>query len=432
MHSLSTFRKDKRLMEWWISSRWKFAMSNRYAPRRTAAVLVIFFVIFGSIAVYYNFASSAENARIKALQGAVAELQNNNGQLERQLSLLERSHSTASVLGIDPVQIYGNANRSVVTIQAAKITVVNTIFGPQRAIESVLGSGFVIQYSRAYYIVTNFHVIDGTTNATVTFWDGDTYGAQVLGFDAYTDLAIVSTQASVDEFYPLVLASSSSLKVGDPVVAIGNPFGLSGSVTFGIVSQLGRTMQYQSAAGNFPMADVIQFSAPINPGNSGGPLLNANGMVVGITTAVVSGSQGVGFAIPSDTILRELPSFVGTGRYEMHPYLGIQGVDMSYRLSQAIGAKVTYGVLIEKSLPSGPASKAGVKGGTQVVEFDGQQYIIGGDIIVSINGTRIVNNDALSTYLERYTLPGQIIQVGILRSGSLITVQVILGARPPL
>ena len=211
------------------------------------------------------------------------------------------------------------------------------------------------------------------------------------------------------------------------MVAIGNPFGLSGSVTLGIVSQLGRTIQYQSAGGGFSIADVIQFSAPINPGNSGGPLLDVNGMVVGMTTAVVSGSQGVGFAIPSDTILRELPSLVNSGKYDKHPYIGFQGVNMNYQLSQVMGTHATYGVLIEKTVTGSPAEKAQLRGGQQTATIDGQQYLIGGDVIVSIDGSRIVNYDALSTYLERHTIPGQIIRVGVIRSGSYLEVQVKLG-----
>lgn len=220
------------------------------------------------------------------------------------------------------------------------------------------------------------------------------------------------------------------MQVGNPVLAIGNPFGLSGSLTLGIVSQLGRSIQYQSTSNNYLIADAIQFSAPINPGNSGGPLLSADGLVVGITSAVAEGSQGVGFAIPSATILRELPSLVTTGTYDMHPYIGIEGVDMSYQLAQATLTNVTYGVLIEKVASGGPADKAGLLQGHQNVTLYGQQYVIGGDVIVSINGNRIVNFDALLTYLERYALPGQRIQIGIIRSEQYETVSVVLGTRP--
>jgi S1-C subfamily serine protease len=269
-------------------------------------------------------------------------------------------------------------------------------------------------------------------NATATFTDGNTYTAKVVATDPYADIALVTTSAHSSELHPLQLTSSSTLQVGEQVAAIGNPYGYSGSLTTGIVSQLGRSVQYGSSTGNatFPIADVIQISAPINPGNSGGPLLNANGMVVGVTTAEVVGSQGLGFAISSDTILRELPSLVSTGSYTQHSYLGILTVDMSYPLAQVTQSTVTYGVLVERSVHNGPADLGGLKGGTNEVFVQGQQYIIGGDVITSINGVRILNNDALSTYLERNTQPGQTITVNIVREGKPMTLEVTLGTRP--
>jgi len=322
---------------------------------------------------------------------------------------------------LNAVGIYANSSRSVVTIQG------------DSANQTVLGSGFVIRYANSDYIVTNFHVVDGMANVTVTFWDGNAFAAKVIGSDGYEDTAILAVPAvPSDEFYPLQLGSSSSLRVGDPVAAIGNPYGLSGSMTVGIVGQLGRTIQSDPTSGGYAIADVIQFSAPINPGNSGGPLLNAGNFVVGVTTAQVTGSEGLGFAIPSNTIARELPSLVNTGTYAKHPYLGIAAADMNYQLSQVTHTTVTYGVLVEKSVANGPASLAGMKGGTNLVTLAGQPYLTGGDIIISINGTRIVNNDALSTYLERYTGPGETVQVGIIRDDKFISVNVTLGTRPPL
>jgi S1-C subfamily serine protease len=402
-------------------------MSVKQTSPRILAVLLVLVIGFGVISVYSGIALTEESSKVNALQKMAGELQTRNNELESSLSSLSRPQGNATLYGIDPARIYDTSNRSVVTLQGSEVTVVDTFFGPQRTIASVLGSGFSIDYSNSHYIVTNFHVVDGIVNATVTFWNGEAYPMKVIGSDAYSDIAVISTQTPQNEFYPVDFAPSSSLAVGHPVVAIGNPFGLSGSVTLGIVSQLGRTIQYQSAGGGFSIADVIQFSAPINPGNSGGPLLNADGMVVGMTTAVVSGSQGVGFAIPSDTILRELPSLIRSGKYDKHPYIGFQGVDMNYQLSQVLGTNVTYGVLMEKAIPGGPADKAHLRGGQQVATIDGQQYVIGGDVMVSINGSRIVNYDALSTYLERYTLPGQTIQVGVIRSGTYLVVQVTLG-----
>ena len=395
--------------------------------RKVTVVLIISLVVLASVSAYSSFVVISEASRIAQLQTLASDLQDRNNLLENALSSQTQPAGNAS-FGLNPVVIYDISNRSVVTVQSTQVSVVQTIFGPQTAVSSVLGSGFVVDYSNAYYIVTNFHVIDSTVNSTVIFWNGDSYPAKVIGSDPYSDIAVIVTPASERDFHPLEFTPSSSLKVGQTVMAIGNPFGLSGSITVGIVSQLGRNIQYQSATQALSVSDVIQFSAPINPGNSGGPLLNAGGTVIGITTATASGSQGVGFAIPSDTILRELPSIISSGGYRNHPALGIQAVDMTYELSQATGANVTYGVLIEKTVSGGPADRAGLRSSQQIATIAGQQYIIGGDIIVSVNGSRIVNYDALSTYLERYILPGQTIRVGIIRSGSYQEVQVIAGA----
>ena len=332
-----------------------------------------------------------------------------------------------SAFGINPESIYAQTNESIVTLQGVVATDNSLV-----PTESVLGSGFVINSSNNFYIVTNYHVAGSTVNLTVTFADGTSYPAKVIGSDPYSDLAVVTASGVPrSEYHPLTIVSSSTLEVGQYVVAIGNPFGLARSMTFGIISQLGRTIQ-DPTAGNFSIADIIQFSAPINPGNSGGVLVDADGYVVGITTAVVSGSQGVGFAIPSDTIIRELPYLISTGSYNLHSYLGISGVDMSYQIAQAAGTNYTYGVLVEQLVSGGPAASAGMKVGSQTVTIDGEQYLIGGDIIVSINGTKIVDNDALATYLAENTIPGQTAVLGIVRAGSLTTLDVKLGTRPPV
>ena len=339
------------------------------------------------------------------------------------------SSASASINGINAEQIYASANLSIVILQGLQAQ--SSLFGGTQYV-SILGSGFAVQYSGSDYIVTNYHVAGATTNLTVTFSDGNAYPATVVGSDPYADLAIVSArQAPASEFHPLTIAPSSTLLVGQPIVAIGAPFGLSGSMTVGIISQLGRTLQ-DPTAGNFSIAAAIQFSAPINPGNSGGPLLDSNGEVIGITTAVVQSSQGVGFAIPSDTILKELPSLVTTGSYNQHSYLGIGGTDMNYQLSRASGTNITYGVLIENVVAGGPASQAGLRAGSRMVTIAGEQFLVGGDIIVSINGTRIINNDALATYLEEHTVSGQTITLGIIRDGQPALVNLMLGTRPAI
>ncbi|TMP96944.1 MAG: PDZ domain-containing protein [Thaumarchaeota archaeon] len=396
---------------------------------RTLAVVSILLVVTAAATAYSYYLFQQQSTQVSQLQQLVSNLESRNTQLQQELNS-GVTPNNASVLSLDPVSIYRSANRSIVTIQGNQVTTVNTFFGPQQSVQPVLGSGFVIQDTGSYYIVTNFHVLSGDVNLTVTFWNGNSYVGKVVGTDPYSDLGVVSVTAPPSQLFPIQIASSSSLQVGQPIVAIGNPFGLAGSMTFGIVSQVGRTIQ-DPVAGNFSIASAIQFSAPINPGNSGGALLNSRGEVVGITTAVVNGAQGVGFAIPSDTIVRELPSLIITGKYNLHPYLGIGSADMSYALAQKQGTNVTYGALIEQVVPGGPASRAGLRAGNTMVALEGTQYVIGGDIIVSLNRTKIVNTDALSTYLEGHALAGQTIQVGIIRGGSFQTVSVVLGTRPP-
>jgi len=413
-------------------------MTPEHQPRlrKGLAAIAILSILVGSafIVLYYNgsFAQQTThttNSTITSLQQTIASLENSNNALQAQVSALSSS-PTISASGPSAQQIYAASNRSVVTVQGDQQTVVSTIYGPQNATSAVLGSGFVTAYQNSMYIITNYHVVDGDANLTVTFSDGNAYPAKVVGTDPYSDLAVVvAVNAPAAEFVPLQVVSSSGLSVGQPVYAIGNPYGLSGSMTFGIVSQLGRTIQ-DPVAGNFSVAGVIQFSAPINPGNSGGPLFDASGQVIGITTATVTSSQGLGFAIPSSTILRDLPSLIANGTYSDYSYLGVSTVDMNYQLAQASGTNVTYGVLIESVVAGGPASTAGLRAGSAAVTVDGSQYTVGGDIIVSIDGAKIINQDALSTYLVQNTVAGQTVHLGVIRSGSLITITMVLGTRP--
>ncbi len=378
------------------------------------AVAVTFLVTLSFAANLNPPASNSDRALIDSLQSQ-------NAQLRTQLAAITQSANGTSV-GLNSVAIYQADSSGIVTVQGTQSSSFSN--------STVLGSGIVVNYSDAYYVVTNFHVVAGVSGITVTFQNGDAYPATVLGTDGYSDLAVLRVGAPSYEFHPLKLVSSALLVVGQPVAAIGNPFGLSGSMTVGIVSQLGRTIS-ESLAGNYAIAGVIQFSAAINPGNSGGPLLDANGAVVGITTATVVSSQGVGFAIPSDTILAELPFLIATGSYDLHPLMGISSVDMNYQLAQLQKSNVTYGVLIENVTAGGPAAIAGLRGGTQTATVAGTSYLIGGDIIVSINGTKIINTDALSSYLAEHALAGQTVVIQIVRNGQTMTVDLVLGTRPP-
>jgi len=263
--------------------------------------------------------------------------------------------------------------------------------------------------------VTNNHVVHGTTGLSVTFSDGNSYAATVKGTDPYSDLAIVSvSNAPQTEFKPLEIVDSSALRVGDPVIAIGNPYGLVGSMTTGVVSAIGRTIS-EEYTGGFAIANIIQTSTPINPGNSGGPLLNVLGNVVGITTAIVENSQGLGFAVPSNTILKEIPSLFQFGDYLQHSYLGVVGTDMDYETAQSIKTNTTYGWLVSQVVQGGPAAKAGV----QV-----------NDIIIGINGTRIINGDEMESYIEANTLPGQTVILTLVRGNKTLSLPLVLGIRP--
>ncbi len=293
----------------------------------------------------------------------------------------------------------------------------------------VQGSGFIYEFNNEMYIITNNHVISDASNIVVTFSNGNGYPASVIGTDAYSDLAVLSIDAPIQEFKPLNIVSSSNLEVGDPVVAIGNPMGLESTMTTGIVSQVGRTIE-ESLAGSFPIANIIQTNVAINPGNSGGPLLNYQGEVVGITTAIIEDSEGLGFAIPSNTILREIESLILTGSYNQHPWLGVSGVDMTYYIADEINVNITYGWLIASVTSGGSADEAGLKGGNRQVQIIDEYVITGGDIIIGIDDQIIISGDSLMSYLEEYTQPGQTLNFKVIRDNQIIEIPATLGVRP--
>jgi len=280
---------------------------------------------------------------------------------------------------------------------------------------SAQGSGFVYNFSGIMVVITNYHVVHETTSISVTFSNGNGYAATVNGTDAYADLAVLSVDAPEDEFKPLEVVNSSMLRVGDPVIAIGNPYGLVGSMTTGVISALGRTIT-EEYTGGFGIANIIQTSTPINPGNSGGPLLNYFGRVIGITTAIVADSQGLGFAIPSNTLLREIFSLVQYGTYEGHSYLGLRGTNMNYEVAQEMGVNVTSGWRVVEVVRGGPSDNAGIKND---------------DVLVEINGTRIRNGDDMASYLEEHTLPGKTVILTVVRENDMLDIPVVLGNRPP-
>jgi S1-C subfamily serine protease len=300
---------------------------------------------------------------------------------------------------------------------------------PLQSQSARLGSGFV--YDKQGCIITNNHVIDGANTADVTFVDGNTYRAKVIAKDPSSDIAVlqITDSFSPENLVPLLIVNSSSLQVGQQVIAIGNPFGLSDTMTTGIVSQMGRLIPNPDTG--FSTPDAIQTDAPINPGNSGGPLLNAQGQVIGINTAINSATgefSGIGFAVPSDVIIRELPTLIKTGTYS-HPWLGISGGAITPELSQTAGLPQNYKGVVIGSVQSGsPAEKAGLQGITRN-GFSNTQQI--GDIIIGIDGHPVKSIDDLISYIDLHKLVGDSVMLSVNRHGQTMNLNLGLQARPP-
>jgi len=292
------------------------------------------------------------------------------------------------------------------------------------------GSGFV--YDNLGHIITNAHVVDGATKATVTFLDGSQYDAEIIGKDKFTDIAVIKVSEKPRLLHPLQIGDSSQLRVGEPVAAIGNPFGLSGSMTSGIVSQMGRLLPSQDSG--FSIPDVIQTDAAINPGNSGGPLLNLRGEVVGINTAIQSSSgefSGVGFAIPSNTAIKIVPSLIEDGEYH-HPWIGITGQDIGPELAKVLDLKQAKGFLIITVVDGSPADKAGLKGVTATQVIDGKEYPANGDIIISVDDKEVRKISDILIHLQREKSVGDTMVLGVLRDGEFMHISLELVERPDL
>ena len=291
-----------------------------------------------------------------------------------------------------------------------------------------VGSGFVFD-SRGH-IITNAHVVDNSDKIVVTFLDGRSYNARIIGEDPFTDIAVIRVDANIDTLKPLVIGDSSGLKVGERIAAIGNPFGLSGSMTAGIVSQLGRLLPTQD--GQFSIPDVIQTDAAINPGNSGGPLLNTRGEVVGINTAIQSATgefTGVGFAVPSQTILKIVPVLIIDGKYS-HPWLGITGLDVDPDLADAMNLKDTKGFLVVSVISGSPADRAGLHGSDYTTTIDGTEYRVGGDVIVAVDGIEVRKIDDILIHLQRQKSVGDELVLDVIRDGRITTIVLVLEERP--
>ncbi len=300
---------------------------------------------------------------------------------------------------------------------------------------SALGSGFV--WDKNGDIVTNNHVVDGASKIQVTFSDGTTVPATLVGNDPYSDLAVIKVDVSTDMLNPVTMADSTLVKVGEIAIAIGNPYGFEGSMTVGNVSGLGRDLPSsqadQSSGATYSIPEIIQTDASINPGNSGGVLVNDQGQVIGVTSAIESASgsnSGIGFAIPAEIVSKVVPELIKSGKYE-HPYLGISGTDMTPDIAQAMNLPAeSRGALVIQVTDAGPASKAGLQGSNDTVTINGVQGTVGGDVITAINGQTINSMSDIIAYLAVNTQVGQTVTLTILRDGQTQTVDVTLGSRP--
>ena len=324
--------------------------------------------------------------------------------------------------------IFKQVENSVVQI-TSKVTTVNQNIiingNPFESQSTRLGSGFV--YDKLGHIITNNHVVDGAKAVDVRFVDGNIYSANVIGTDPFNDIAVLQIidDYSDEQLTPLALADSSLLDVGQQVIAIGNPFGLSGTVTTGIISQMGRLLPNQESGYSIP--NVIQTDAAINPGNSGGPLLNMNGQVIGINTAIQSTTgefSGIGFAVPANTLKRILPSLIEKGTYA-HPWLGISGTSLVPDIAQKLGLAKNYkGVFITTIVKDGPAAKAGI----QEASYNINQELKGGDVIIALDGYAVRDIDDLILYLSEKSVGDKVI-LQIKRNGSVMELTATLEER---
>ncbi|MFQ5576677.1 MAG: S1C family serine protease, partial [Anaerolineae bacterium] len=305
----------------------------------------------------------------------------------------------------------------------------NPFFSPQGQ-----GSGFV--YSKAGYIVTNNHVVADAVRVYVTFYDGTQLPAEIVGTDLDSDLAVIKVNAPPESLLPVTWGDSDTVAVGQRAVAIGNPFGLDGTLTTGIISALGRSLPSLNRA--FRIPEIIQTDAAVNPGNSGGPLLNSHGEVIGVISAIVprqvgAGERsflGVGFAIPGNLARRVVPGLIESGEYR-HPWIGIVGNSVTPEIAEAMELDTTGGALVIQVLPGSPAAKAGLKSGSQ--EFtgrDGRLTQIGGDVIVGIDDETVTSFDDLISFLSRRGTVGQTVTLTIIRDGQQTELELTLGARP--
>lgn len=450
-------------------------LTNRKSRR---VIICICIITIAFILVSIFIINKTNTLKVDAQQIEVQNSTNNSSTIPG----INISSTNVTAL-LTPTELFSKVQDSVV-----QVTTTNTdIAGP---LNSGLGSGFV--YDNDGHIITNYHVValaslsgefsnnisssNNNTDIIVTFNDGSVYNARVVGSDRFSDIAVLRVEnISESKLVPLIFGNSSQAKIGEQVVAIGNPFGLSGTLTVGVVSGLGRTIpsladdqqeqeqpplpetpfddlfpdipglpfqqpplipdqQQQERSGAFSIPDIIQTDAAVNPGNSGGPLLNMKGQVLGMNTAIFSETgvyAGIGFSIPSNTITKIVPSLITTGSYQ-HPWLGLIGIDITPDIAEALGLSLeeAKGFLIIGVNEGSPADKAGIRGGDRVTNVNGREIRLGGDIVLKIDNQDVRKIEDILTYLEGQKHVGDTVQLTIVRDGKTQTVNATLTPRP--
>ncbi|WP_455367671.1 trypsin-like peptidase domain-containing protein [[Eubacterium] cellulosolvens] len=372
-------------------------------------IMIILSIGFGALYINLNRQFDSLKRRNIALEEEVQVLRS-------RYEVIKKTPGSAS---ISSSEIYEFIRPSVVEIRAT----FESFIGESAA----GGTGFI--YDHEGHIITNAHVVNGAQSITITYADENTEAAHLIGFDLYSDLAVLKVNTSKENLRPVLFGNSDELKIGEPIIAVGNPFGLSGTVTQGIISQTDRILP---AAGNYLIVGVIQVDAAINPGNSGGPLLNTFGEVVGVNTALASQSgtfSGIGFAIPSKLVERVVPSLIEKGSYK-HPWIGISGFEISPDIEKALGMEGVQGFLVTDVINGSPAEKAGLRGGSETITVQDVEIKAGGDVLLEIDGRGIRKIDDILLYIEYYKEVGDEVIFKVLRKDEVLPIPIILGERP--
>ncbi|MGC2428447.1 MAG: trypsin-like peptidase domain-containing protein [Nitrososphaeraceae archaeon] len=397
--------------------------------RKIVVMMIAILVAIGAAAFTYaqfNDQGSSIIDKIESLLlgGSFNKRDSNLGQDAFQVGYTGTTVATARDLTLP--ELFKRVEKSVVRITGTSDT------SSRLQANSRLGSGFVYDTNR--HIITNYHVAGGGRDLDVTFMDGNIYHAKLIGSDPFTDLAVLYVQdVPKDKLAPLPLGDSAKSSVGEQIAAIGNPFGLSGSMTAGIISGLGRIIPSNPSSGSqYSIPNIIQIDAPINPGNSGGPLLNMKGEVIGVNSAIFSTTgefSGIGLAIPSNALSKVVPSLI-TKRSFNHPWLGLSGTNITPEIADVIGLKEPRGFLVVDIISGSPAEKAGIHGGKQLNSINGRQMPLGGDVIEEIDNKTIRKIDDILVYLETEKSIGDNVKISVFREGQIRKINLILVARP--